>query len=615
MKKAFLVFILILSTVLIPVYAEYPRHVDPVLLEMENPNPVLLFIRYREVFTRISEREYVEAIDLLKLLENVPSNSLIEEDLVEYNQLIQFLVGKIELTESETSTAYNYLAWLREDAALQSLMSAEPNLREGTLSLVNLRNLSENLGMMLDGAPDDLRAGLDDVQNLLDEIEAEINEGYQQVDTIKAEKAAGLEETFISAVLNNTSPFPGDRIELRGTLSSNVTGLGEKELEYSVGGSIKGDIVSHTDGEFVAIFTMPEIYRDALPVQVTYHPAPGDESKYTPSIVGLSLSPRYLTPRLEMYMPESTFPGTSISVKFELSYNGEPLSGEKIIFEAFDVDYEVITEYNGKSSIRVSVPNSIPNGTARLSCSFRGKGVYGPAEASSGINVTRIDTIIQLNEFSILFSGKDAVISGVVKTRDSSIQNCPVKVKLENIAVDTVTDTNGEFTVSISTGLLDPSTRQSYIVSAFPEEARYSTATSSDGFIVINSLTLAAVLGFITLYVIRVKRTPRVYGEIQETESPVEIEKTVTEGYPGIYLEAVNIVTRITNIRLKPSSTIREYLIAIKSRLWGNIYDLFCNLSRLYETWIYGDRSNSTSLDKTQEILNRIRDEDEEKSS
>jgi len=87
------------------------------------------------------------------------------------------------------------------------------------------------------------------------------------------------------------------------------------------------------------------------------------------------------------------------------------------------------------------------------------------------------------------------------------------------------------------------------------------------------------------------KRPSQRIKVVPSLEKATPIHKGVVKvaGLTGLYLRAVELVSRYTGIHMEVGHTIREYLGLVKARL-GRVYEFFERLSLTVERFLYGSR-------------------------
>lgn len=93
-----------------------------------------------------------------------------------------------------------------------------------------------------------------------------------------------------------------------------------------------------------------------------------------------------------------------------------------------------------------------------------------------------------------------------------------------------------------------------------------------------------------------------------------EVVSVPKGGMVGVFTRALDFVSRVSNINISPSNTIREYLFLVKGRLGFGVYRVFERLSLLYERWIYGHPQAMSPLEPSEKLLDEMTETTEDES-
>jgi hypothetical protein len=608
-----LMLLILLGLVLMPIRADYPRHVDPGLLELDNPDPNVLFDMYGEIFGSIIQREYAEAFGQIVIIDELYATPEATNSISDYNELLRLVISELNKTEVSLDQAVNELFWLRETDAYNSLLEAVPHLINVNNTIFDLVEESQTLARALDGSPVELLAGTEEVEFFVDVLDQMIVDSFLRVDQIIEDKLAGLEGTTLTADINSFNPFPGDSVLISGSLVSSGGGLSGKSIEVKLAGSVLGIVITGDNGEFSYEFVMPEYYVKSVPIQVSYWPATEETGQYSPAITWLTLRPSFFTPSLSLVFSETVYPGLQYTVLSKILYLGEPLAGLSFIVDIFGRESVYISDENGEATIFVNVPVYVPSGDNHITVVFLGHGIYGPTSITKTLVVERFEAFIELNNIGFHLSGSTAVVSGTVKTLRFPVGNCVVEVQMGENIVSTSTDNDGQFRTSFPLAFWSPSNLRDFRVAAIPEESWIAKVYLSKSFLVLNSLSLLSIPGIFVLY--RYYRRPKLGKDslvLPETPILAPVEYKEVSGLAGVYLQAVKFVTRITGFDLGPSTTIREYLDRVRRYVKIPVFKLFRRLSRYYERWVYGSKKYTPPIRTSSILLEQMREEDEQ---
>ncbi len=334
-KHAALVLLLISSTVVV-FAADIPRHVDPALLSVDDPNPVPFFDLYLGIFQEISSSNYDQALQLLDFVDSVPATLASRESFDEYNNVIRTVVSNLKESEFNIEDAYGYLNWLKGVDAASSLDSAVPYLESAGLSVEILDDQSIAIARDLDGSPTILLEGTGELSAFIENLSLLVEQGYLEADTIRAARLEGLEDTLLELGVNNTNPWVGSSVTITGSLGTANNSLGAKNLELRLDNQLVSQIITDESGIFTYIINLPYRYVEGMQVSATYRPAIEDIERYIPVRDSERLSLQYFVPELILTIPEFVYPGKQYEISGSIKHESIPLSGFTIQLEAFN---------------------------------------------------------------------------------------------------------------------------------------------------------------------------------------------------------------------------------------------------------------------------------------
>jgi hypothetical protein len=622
MKSRFLLVLLISLTLTgngVAYCVDFPRHVDPAQLALENPYPLQLFELYSQIYGQIAASDYAGARQLLASAEDVeaPANTL--KLLSQYNLLLGSVIGELNQTEGGLAEAFEHLRWLREALAEESLIASNRQLKTSNGTALDLGSASRSLASVLSYSPGRLLEGVDGLNRLIDELNSRVLEGFEEVELIKAMRLGGLEETFLEITVSDARPRVGSVTRVTGSLvGSSGIGIGGKVVRLYLEGSLVGDVETDQGGEFDYYLTVPYRYVESLRLRAEYWPGAGDRGLYIPSVSNtVYLSPVYSTPLLAVEAPGVIYPGRGFQLRGAVSHLSSPLGGVTISVRYLGSTHSVVSGLDGDFTVNMHTPDAANVGVTQITVSSSAQGSIGPASTVHRVQVFRMPLEITVEEPLLVFSGRDAVITGDVKSCGASLQGCSVRIKMGENVFEASSDENGEFSLSCSTGILAQSMRQSFEVAATPLEPWIRAETLSSEFILVNTV-VAVALPFLVFAAALRRRAPQpLAGSLMQQQVPVTapVVYPARPGLSGLYLRAVELVGRVTGAHLHPSNTIREYLRAVRPGLAGSVYSLFEGISGLYERWFYGGKKSDPSLEAAENVVEKLRDEVEQGSA
>ncbi|MFH2112165.1 MAG: DUF4129 domain-containing protein [Candidatus Bathyarchaeota archaeon] len=592
---------------------DYPRHVDPTQLTLENPNPLQLFELYSQIYGYIAVSDYAGARQLLALAEDVAAPASTLKVLSQYNLLLVSVINDLNQTEGGLTEAFEHLRWLREALAEESLIVSGRQLKAANGTADNLDSVSGLLASVLRYSPGRLLECVDSLNRLIDELNARILEGFEEVELIKAMR---LEETFLGIAVSDARPVVGSVTRVTGNLIGSAgMGVGGRVVRFYLEGSIVGEAETDLGGELGYSLRVPYRYVESLRLRAEYWPSAGDRGLYIPSVSNtVYLSPTYSTPLLLVEAPGVVYPGRGFQLRGALSHLSSPLGRATVSVRYLGSTHSVVSGNNGGFIVNLFTPEAAEEGLTQITVSSVAQGTVGPASAVHRVQVTRMPLEVAVEKPFLVFSGQDAVITGEVRSEGAPLQGCSVTIKMGEKVYDVFSDENGEFSIGCTTGVLTPSSRQTLEVVAAPREPWIQAKTLSSDFILINTV-MAVALPFLGFAAVHRRRTAQpIAGTLMQQQAPV-VEPVVYHALPGLYIRAVELVSRVTGVRLQPSYTIREYLRAAKPGLVGSVYSIFAGISELYERWYYGGQRSEPSLEAAESTVEKLRDQVEQGSA
>ena len=591
--------------------SDYPRHLDPARLALENPGPLQLFELYGQVYDFISVSSYEDAKLLLDAADEVEAPASTLKLLDQYNLLLGSVIGSLNGTEGGLAEASEHLRWLREALAEESLFASELLLEEANGTAAGLGSASRALAAALSYDPGVLLDGLDGLNRLVDELNVRILEGLGEVEVIRAARLEGLEETALEVGVSSAGPLVGSEVGVSGRLVDSVgAGVEGRAVGLLLEGVLVGEALTGPGGAFHYSLQVPYRYVESLGVRAEYWPVGGDRGLYAPSASGTAwFEPVYYSPVLSLEAPGVVYPVKSFQLKGAVSSLMQPLEGVAVSVRYLGSTHSAVSGADGGFAVTLFTPNAAVEGLAQVAASSLARGVLGPGSAVRVVQVARLPLEVSFEGPSVVFSGVGAVVSGRVTSGGAPLRGCAVSVRLGEEVYGDSTDGEGAFSLSLSTGVLAPSSRQVLEVAAAPVEPWVRAGAASSELLLVNSV-VAVALPLMGLAAVLRRRTVEPVTVALGGQGPLTAPAAhpALPGLSGLYLRAAELVGRVTGTRLRPSDTVREYLGAVRPGLAGPVYSLFEWLSDIYERWFYGGRGEAP-LGEAEDAVRRMRDQ------
>jgi hypothetical protein len=594
--------------------ADFPRHVDPASVIMDNPTPALLFEQYSQIYDLIISGEYDVAADSIISFDNITATPEVKESITRFNILLLEIIGELNQTDRRIDSGNNYLRYLLDLESEFQFSKALQNILAANYSSLELGIESMTLASLLQGDIQVVMREKKQLDDYIDYFYTLVDEGFEEITDIRKRKIEGLEESFIDLEVDNENPILGDTIILEGVLRNNESqGLAWKNLEIFISNDYLGSVNTSDYGEFSFRLQIPFIYSKDMVVRVEYYPIKQDVANYTPTFNQIILNPIFYTPRITLEVPQTLFPGVTYSIMGKIEYIG--LSRTIVELDLLGKTSSTISDTDGNFLYNFIIPKDQPEGMYSLRVSTDPQGIIGPGLLEINFNVEYVSSRIVVDQlmreravFPIV-SGP-LVISGKVITGNYLIQNCLVECKLGSDIIQTYTDDYGVFIVSFDYSPFLLSARKSFTVFANPVEPWIEETQLVDYITVINLLTIVSlgvvVIGF---FYSQRPRARALAPKIDAAEQEITFPRL--RRLPGIYVRALEFISKKTGIYQAPSNTLREYLEIIKPRLGKAVFSLFRKLTQMYELWLYGLTKRRAPINTSRIIVDRMEELDE----
>lgn len=614
--KRLLILLLLISTHIRPVSgSNITRHIDPTQLTVDAPNPSALFNLYSNVYSYIATSNYQDALELIDTVKDINAPNNVETALNDYNQKLLDLVKELNQTELGINNAHDQLSWLRENLARDTLDTAQPHLEAANSSHYALESKSITLSNILNGSPTPLLSSREQVSQHINQLYSKITDGMNRVEQIELEKNTGLTETILSLSVNNSTPLLGSDITVTGTLTtiSRETINGKQlVIQYPWASETR---VTNENGRVQLEQKIPYIYSDSMKITATYRPNDLDNTTYTPTQTNLTINPTYYLPTISLQIPDTVHPSTQYSIQGNLTHNNKPLVSN-LKLKAFNEEYNTTTSPNGDFTFYITIPDNVKNGLNRITIRSEASGIYAPNTHKASINVKRFPITITLEKKPWTLTGQNAAINGHVFFKDIPLENCQITVKLNNETILTETDSTGLFMTRFQVSILEPSLRNEITIYANPKEPWINQGSLSASHLVLNSLSIIAAIILLPLTLLINKKPEKDEKKtVTEKEATKEIVYPEREGLPGIYINALKVIDKLTGERINPGQTIYEFSESIKPHIITPIYSRFDQISRHYTRWYYGPEKENPPLKIIENLVKRMENETEKEQS
>ena len=596
------IFCLLIFPLSLAYAVDLPRHVDPAVLEMENPFPSKLFLLYGFLFDSITLEDFIGAKNNLASLADVYAPPNTKFVLTRFNELLLHEIDELNLTRVNIDDAVELLRWLEEEEAEEALAEALYHLSVANVTLEELEGAAVQLSSNLRAPSAPLVDGLGDVQLVLERYLDVIRRLREGAELIAIEREQNpLIDTALTVWTDVQQVLVGSSVSVGGRLETvDGEGLAFRTVALKFDGALVEEAVTDSDGHFMVGVWVPYVYEDSSTLWSEFWPEDEDEDVYSPAMSNvIVLNLIYYRPNLEVDGPSWVYPGTGFSLRGRLTHEGEPLQGFEVHVHGF-TGFKTETLEDGSFDADLVVPANFPSGLASVRVEALPIGVFGPTEVEFGVDVVRLSSRLWVGGPSWIVSGNELSLEGIVAVDMDPLPGCSIAVKNGGFTASATSDYDGHFDVSLALPFVLFTGRHPYTVTARPAEAWIQPCALEKSVLVVNVYTLIGGPSFAFIAVVYAvsKVSSRPGRKRKEQFSVVEKPASAFEGgvmvegkpdsLPSIYFGAVFLVSGRTGLYQRPNQTIREYVESVKDGLGDPSLGVFRSLSMLYERWLYG---------------------------
>lgn len=636
MKRLTLLIVVLLLMPSVAVLG-YPRHVDPSGLRSVEPDPNKLFLVYHNIYMGMLLENVTiqdEWFDWAGEVYSVPDLGLLLEH---YGDQLLEQAGHLNATQFYLDLAVEQIGEFDLAGAQASFFMGIAALERSNASIPGLTSSTIDLGVRLKANPqfllDDIDAikGLvgeygdfaqllvdyvsgadlseEDLDDLRDILEGVVDEDY--LESIEDGLDLGsLTITSLTLDVEPSSVYVGEEVTVSGRLSG-TGGLEGKVVEVKLGDDVTS-FVTGIDGQYEGTITVPYIYQESMDVRATYWPRGDDVSVFSPASAVVELELLFDVPVLE-YTVSDVYPGKLWNVSGAVEVNGVGVPGSSVSILLDGTGISSVTDETGAFNARYMAPAALGE-TVNATISVAPSGVVSGVSESFILPVSRVPLSLVVDASSLVFSGGFAQLNCRVEAGGVELDGCQVRV--DGVEDKVGYSEDGFVQIKLYTDLGRVSGDSGFSVRATPVEPWIRGASFGGSFYVVSSILvfgLALSIGVAAYYIYRNLNGDE-YPDVDDlyvtpqAEDVIEAEPT---GVYALYAMALRVVFGITGLFLGRSETIREYLARIGEVLGGRVFELFRELSLLYERWLYG-RPGEVGVERLEELVVAIEDESDE---
>lgn len=600
--------------------SDLPRHVDPSLLGSEYPFSPQLFELYTSAFGSIIAGEYVDARSLLDTVLMAYAPPDVRESLEEYTDFVVDVIGGFESTESSLEEAVHHLRWLREKLAADSIDEALRCLWETNRTIGILEASSSPLALELKSSAQTLLQGVTELGLHLEDVNLEILGALEEAELIGLLRTAGLRESELVISIDVEEALVGSSASIEGYLVDvNGTGLQVRDVDVFLGGNRIDTVSTDFSGFFASEIDVPFLYQESVSVHAEYWPKEEDVDRFTPSSSdALEISLIYFSPSLKVEVPSVGYPSKTAKVSGWLSFEGEALGGIAVQAVSFGRRQISKSGEDGFFEFDIAVPSDVVEGMADVVVESKPSDLYGPVRVVEDMEITRLPVSLVLDKPSWTFSGGYAEIEGLVSFEGVPLGDCMVEVKGRNQVEYVRTLSDGKFVAYLEYPLISLSSRYPFSLKVVPEEPWLRSVAIDGDIFVVNVVTLFCAPVFLGAAVFYVLQRNRDAGFVASKVDALDVslvgspsDMSSRGGFEGLYLRALGAIALLSEVVIRPSNTIREYLALISGKVSAGIFSVFERLSLLYERWVYGRKRGGPPLRRAERMLEDLEDNSE----
>jgi len=585
------------------------RHVDPKAEAEQLPSTNFVMVLFSGAFDSLIGGDYNATYEKLKIL----GAAYIPEKY-------KFIVERFSRLLNDTSKLLNDVEDLLDRAeALIDLgkgENAKPLLQEASVKLATanityteLRSACEELAKSFRLPLSEVREKVEQLGKVIEGLYARLIQLLQAID-----KQRTLEDSFLTIEVKPMEVWTGGIIEVKGRLyGANGRGLAGRNVQLYIDGAKLAENVTLEEGLFEVQIHLPYIYKSRVAVQARFTPQGLDSQTYKPAasnIVQVSLS--YIEPRLTVEPIEAALPGKTFTVK-GLVEAEEPLPYNYVKVSWTLHSLTVNLQGGGHFNVTLYTPEDVAEGNYPLTVETPAWKVYAPLRKTFYVKVQRLSLSVQACLPFTVLAGFPSTLNGKVFYEGEQFN---VTVKLVFIGQTYTASSRGEFSLNLLVPLTVLTGYQTYEIHVSPSLPWYKSVTFKGSIFVVNPFTVMFPFGFVSFLAFRFLKGKSKLEAVAEASGTVESESLVSEGWRfapsglewlvDLYWQAVVLVAGLTDVEMKPSITMREYLAAVKPKL-GDIGVCFEVLTAAAEKALYSKTISAKELESAKKEFEELR--------
>ena len=589
-----LVFVLAMSTVA----PHLPRHLNPMQVSPELPSGISLLMLYGSVIDAAIKGDFTNVAQQLGYLMKVHVPEDVKYIYMRFNELLSDELNKLNQTSELLMDA-------RIKLSHGFLKEAEDYLEEARISIAEAIIIHSELEASSKELSRAFRISFPKLSNILEKLRSLISLYQEEIsflsDRLREFKERGILDTAILLWVNSSEAKVGSSIRVYGGLYDEYYHpLSRRNISIYIEDEKAASFITDEYGSFGGIIIIPYVYEPEVRLYAEYVPNDEDSGRFKASksnIIILRLI--YEEPSIIASLNVSSITPLRPFMIFGRVLTQSGIYPEKLFMNAFGKVEAINIQEDGSFKHVIKVPGTVSAGFHKITLYTKAHSILAPSQKFLWIKVYKIPVYLLLHVPTIALSGFQVSIRGELSIMEDRIEGSHPRGEiilelLEGRHAFKVE--NRTFSINLVIPMTSPTGFIDVTLRFNPDNPIYQTAFMKTRLLIINPLTILIPLsGMIYLMKISVSTFMKKKGKapqatLKEAEVTEEVKPFIPRagGIVEIYLEAVRIASEIAGIKMKPSDTIREFMVKVYDKL-GGAATLFSELSYMTEAAIYGE--------------------------
>lgn len=335
---------------------------------------------------------------------------------------------------------------------------------------------------------------------------------------------------------------------------------------------------------------------------------------------------------IELFAPSIVYPGRAWVVRGRVIERAPiPSTGRLLTLKIDDQAFAVLPA--GRFHHQSMVPEGTASGLHLLTASVPAKGRYLGADVQTRIRVDRAVPVVFLRSPKSLVAPGSLSLTGTARSQFGPVGQAVVRARVGRAVREARTSATGEFRLTLPLpGTLNLVGSEKMSVRLIPGEPWHAPVEVTRDLFIINLINAAvSVALLLPISGLLYARTRRRHGPpglarlvpVAQERVPASLAQPGGDSLPGtvgdalpetvrdqliaIYLAALRNVQAATGSRVRPSTTLREFLREVRLKLRG---DAFTSMTLLAEMALYSSRPvTEESLERLQRLKAQLEGE------